>query len=521
MKELTAATRAELEHQCAELAAGNPGLQLYFRGQVHNHPPQPSELRTPSEAAGRIRVRYQRDLWKKAVLAAAPPSAASHRVDEIAASCLLQHYGFRSWFIDVTSDLNIALWFATRRFRQVNGLHFIPAHGPNETHVDHPLGAINTLDLPIAHYDRAEAPGHIFVYAVEPSSPLFVDLQHHAPESAERVRRQQGAGLFPTTDHDYSGIQIAHIDLAPGMAADVKKLRSASGELLTTKYLFPGPDDDPMYALLLQLPRVAEPGDDQGDHHLQVAVDAFGVPLYNSPSMTDHIPSLLKRAVRGTTTRCLTCMGFTDSTVELPITGPGGAPRDIFKPAHLREGNDAAETDRLADRALARALSPDAASPSPDLAAWPGKRLFLRSHVLRDVTPFLVYTDPYPLMRGYVLEQSADGALRFRLVQEFQDGALLVYPDLEDPGLQVNGALGQDLATLQRHECSGGTDKRWCGFCELVAIAQHAPWLHSYLEGVATEEAFIQRNSGGHYALYWADPDGVDPLGEPWSTSPN
>jgi hypothetical protein len=524
MKELNAVTLAEFKQHCEALAADYPDLRLYFRGQVHNHPPTPSELRPSTEAADRIREHYRRGLWMNAVMAAVYEPGSSPGVDEIAASCLLQHYGFRSWFIDVTSDPNIALWFATRRYTVENKLFYVPAHRAGEKHVDHPFGAINTLQLPIAHYVAAQ-PGHIYVYAVDPSNKSFVDLQEHAPASAVRVRRQQGAGLFPTSARDYRGLQVAHIDLAPAVADEVADLRSAAGELLTTEHLFPGPGEDSMYKLLLRLPRIAAEDDESAD--LRVAVDAFDVPLYESRSMTEYIPALLSRAVAGTTRWCLTCLGHTEATVELPITRPGGAPREIFKPAHL-QNTDAGDLDSgdthsgevhdLAERALVRAIGPSASAPSPGLSGWPAKRLFLRIHVLRDVWSFLMNSDPYPLVRGYILEAQPEGTLTFRLVQELDNGAIGIYPSPSDPGFDVNRAPGYELAaTLGEHDCSGGTADKMCDYCEQVLIALHTPWIHAYLEGVSTGEAFLHRNSPHHYALYWADADGAEPLGEPWA----
>lgn len=523
MRELNAATLAEFKQHCDALAADYPDLRLYFRGQVHNHPPTPSELRPSTEAADRIRTHYRRALWMNAVMAAVYEPGSSPRVDEIAASCLLQHYGFRSWFIDVTSDPNIALWFATRRYTVENKLVYVPAHRAGDKHVDHPFGAINTLQLPMAHHVATE-PGHIYVYAVDPSNESFVDLQKHAPVSAERVRRQQGAGLFPTSARDYRGLQVAHIDLAPSLADEVADLRSAAGDLLTTDHLFPGPAEDSMYKLLLRLPRIAAQNHESAG--VRIAEDAFDVPLYESSSMTKYIPALLDRAVAGTTPLCLTCLGHTDATVELPITRPGGAPREIFKPAHLQKA-DAGDLDSddthsgeahdLAERALVNAMGPPASAPSPGLSGWPAERLFLRVHVLRDVGSFLMNRDPYPLVRGYNLEAQPDGTLTFRLAQEFADGEIRIYPSPSDPGFDVNRALGYDLETLRQHECNGGTADKMCDFCETLLIALHSPWIHAYLAGVSTGEAFFHRNSPHHYALYWADANGAEPIGEPWA----
>ena len=113
-------TIAQLRAAVSRLAAEYPDRRLVFRGQIHDYPLVPSAARLDES---------DEQTWMRTALTTVWESFAAFFLDDLceralmersrivpAGMALLQHYGWRSWFIDVTFEPLIACWFALNRW---------------------------------------------------------------------------------------------------------------------------------------------------------------------------------------------------------------------------------------------------------------------------------------------------------------------------------------------------------------------------------------------------------------------
>ncbi|NMN06416.1 MULTISPECIES: FRG domain-containing protein [unclassified Novosphingobium] len=129
-----------IESFVAGLAPPKAGSVRVFRGQAKDYGTLiPSSLRTAAAARGRAIWRayahhLTEDIWRDDPVqkgfierpnhpfhiegVRGIPNAEKHKVNEIWGQAVVQHYGPGAPFLDVTTSLEIALWFATHHFEQ-------------------------------------------------------------------------------------------------------------------------------------------------------------------------------------------------------------------------------------------------------------------------------------------------------------------------------------------------------------------------------------------------------------------
>ena len=155
----------------------------------------------------------------------------------VLAEALIQHYGYQTTYIDITPSIEVALWFATHKF---------------EGKMDSPYGAAPPFRLTFPAWHRpADAPGVVYVLDVQPWDGVsgiqegeYVDLLSIAPEGVNRPRRQVGGLVYAR--EDLYGLVGAKFEI--GFPWE------EVGEDWPTDYVFPGPDQDPIYSNLLRAP---------------------------------------------------------------------------------------------------------------------------------------------------------------------------------------------------------------------------------------------------------------------------
>ena len=151
-----------------------------------------------------------------------------------------QHYGAPTGMLDVTTDPDVALWFAVHPYRGSG------EGGP-------------------AHYESARSPGH--VYVLRAAADHVVPLSTFFFDSNTRPRRQQAAALFmdpvpdelleralkvvprwalPQIPAGYTFADLVIARIAVGAAV------SPPGAGWTATHLFPCQDEDALYAHLLK-----------------------------------------------------------------------------------------------------------------------------------------------------------------------------------------------------------------------------------------------------------------------------
>ena len=269
----------QLRLRIRELARKHPGEKLVFRGQVgfYKGAVVPSIMREGQAAYhehqhpfwytlvtdmvfSRV-IEYQKWLQSRRAQGK-EPSAATEPSEEPATPAslgshierLLQHYGARSNYVDVTSSLPVALWFA----HHAHNMHDLPLLPGDVPDVDPPLdpyGQMRVYD--VAWYEQAwpeKKTGYLFILA--PNIPRnrgalrhgdYIDLNPNV--MATRINRQR-AGLIFAEQAVESGDLHKFVLRVFRFALPLKGVPRFVKETETT-VLFPPPDEDLTYAKLL------------------------------------------------------------------------------------------------------------------------------------------------------------------------------------------------------------------------------------------------------------------------------
>lgn len=160
---------------------------------------------------------------------------------------LLQHYGFRSWFVDITSDPEIAAWFATHKYISGRILvaqgHIHSDPDPSAHLTDRSAAVVST-----ARYERCDTDGFLFVFQASNDRGSAYSLSETLSPSALRVHRQKGGALIPPLD----GLPVSSLLLATFIIDGSIVLP----ERLNAHWLFPPPSADEVYKKLLRVPYV-------------------------------------------------------------------------------------------------------------------------------------------------------------------------------------------------------------------------------------------------------------------------
>ncbi len=269
---------AKLQQAIEELGATFPGTLLVFRGQTEFHDGRltPSMARKTAEdgdethllwiAAVGENLRYgepdpltkmEREL--KAAAGIALPSQAEEsfwaEIDPAgpAGQAILQHYGARTHFIDVSKSLEVAMWFAHFRFRMRRDLFSLEELAVRGVRweEDDPAPEYDIAWYEPAWSETSLASGYLFVLAprVPQSGETLVHGEYIDLSCCPSLRMQvQHAGLVY--------IDLQRKEPGAGTVAVFKfklPLAGAPAEVLDPMVtrLFPTPDKDPLYGRIL------------------------------------------------------------------------------------------------------------------------------------------------------------------------------------------------------------------------------------------------------------------------------
>jgi FRG domain len=203
----------------ASLSESNPGHLLLYRGQNNLHPTVRSRLSRPD-------VRYEPDV-EQGLSAIAGNILGSDIITPRNIhfrKAVLQHYGYKTHYVDVTSDPVVAAWFSTSRFES------------------HPLlygGALTRRIEQVCYVTRTEGIGFVLVLAVPNAEALkarrrLFDISTLKPFL--RPGRQKAWLLYDRKPllPDPNEFWVATISV------DCSKFKSE----LSSNYLFPLPTED-------------------------------------------------------------------------------------------------------------------------------------------------------------------------------------------------------------------------------------------------------------------------------------
>jgi hypothetical protein len=173
---------------------------------------------------------------------------------------ILQHYGWRSFFLDATADFAVACWFAANRY------HREPCGELVEDCFEEPLFVTRER----AWYEPAEERGCVYVLsrkALRAHDLQSVDLVEITTASGRpRFLAQSAFMVGPLYGNLPDDCLITRV-CAPSAA--FRKYVELRPEL-SCEMLFPGPSDDPVLAALLSVPWVKR------EAGREIGIDFFG-----------------------------------------------------------------------------------------------------------------------------------------------------------------------------------------------------------------------------------------------------
>ncbi|HEX8527326.1 hypothetical protein [Allosphingosinicella sp.] len=237
MKQIRAESAAELESLITEHGEG-----ALFRGQTEHYgePDRPSVV-TSFDRRGCIPSEMLK--WSRYAKNVLGVFIGKHGGSLEFSQALLQHYGWRSFYIDCSSSPAVGAWFAAHKYSDRFAIEM------SEDYEERPVW----LRKRMAQYAYEEGEGHLYVLDEATAARVgSVDLAALRIESYRCRTEAQSAWLIgPLRNAPVpSGCFRAHIIANRSVFRDY----AAERGLTDTNALFPPPEEDPILHALLSLP---------------------------------------------------------------------------------------------------------------------------------------------------------------------------------------------------------------------------------------------------------------------------
>ncbi|WP_230941858.1 FRG domain-containing protein [Burkholderia stagnalis] len=217
-----------------------------FRGQVKHYF---NETGTPSfptsfERKGCIPPLMQKWLYFARALIRAVSGAKYEDISDEFVQAILQHYGWRSFYIDLTKSLAVACWFASHQYSEERTIDMC------ENHEEDPVWLVHTQ----ASYSEVESgKGHLYVIDIAALKARGVglhDLDEISVEGGPLRFHAQHACLAGVVRHLPPDSVVAHLTVENGVLLQ----RCSDAGLSKTDDLFPSAKTDFLLRALLDIP---------------------------------------------------------------------------------------------------------------------------------------------------------------------------------------------------------------------------------------------------------------------------
>lgn len=208
---------------------GDSKAPVYCRGECRRHSSLiPSLFRgSTSDEEVDKRVQAEEHLERKV----RDTFSGMKRFSERHITAILQHYGVRTSWIDLVDNLYIAVWFALHDRRQVAEDSFSYAKSKSSTGWIHFVSTVGSHLPSLQPRDLR-------------SEHLSLSLRPHAQHGISISRRSR--------KHWNSGnIDLQSYVVASAEISNDTRFWHLAGYMLDPSFLFPGPDDDDTYKVLL------------------------------------------------------------------------------------------------------------------------------------------------------------------------------------------------------------------------------------------------------------------------------
>lgn len=188
---------------------------------------------------------------------------------------VLQHYGWRSFFLDATGDAKIAAWFASNEYMSSRVVNLV------EDCFESPVALVSEM----ASFERAMGIGHLYVLSRKVIRRSHIGAVHLSEIATNRGRpryvRQDAYMVGPV---DPLGLAAECISCHITAPSDVLAIYAQG---LSVETLFPGPSDDPILNELLAMPweKIGELVDGIGSYGRSLPI-----PEYNL-HVVKHMPA--------------------------------------------------------------------------------------------------------------------------------------------------------------------------------------------------------------------------------------
>jgi len=157
---------------------------------------------------------------------------------------ILQHYGWRSWYVDCTTNPHVAAWFASHCYRSKLSAVLV------EDHKERPV----FLKYRPAAYDFSDGNGYLYLIdqkIAEQNCGLTDLTRMKLPEARLRAAAQSAWLLGPLQNRPIPNEAFLAQITAP---RQVLLEMAQEGEIFQTSDLFPNQNEDPILRVLLSLP---------------------------------------------------------------------------------------------------------------------------------------------------------------------------------------------------------------------------------------------------------------------------
>ncbi|WP_244630042.1 FRG domain-containing protein [Pseudomonas syringae] len=253
---------------------GSFGEDVLFRGQTSHY----GEVGAPSIGMSFDRkdcIPSEMLKWCRYSQSVLDAYIAKHRADFGYQQALLQHYGWRSFYVDCTSSPAVAAWFASHKYTEATTLELCEDCDERAVMVRKRM----------ARYAPVMGTGHMYV--LNKKAANHVGLVNLATLTVEGYRPRtvaQSAWLLgPLHNPIPQNCFLAQITVP----SDVLQSYAAARGLTNTNTLFPSPAEDPILRSLLGLPW----------EEIKSEASLKNLPAFKRTlELTEYHPSLLKIA---------------------------------------------------------------------------------------------------------------------------------------------------------------------------------------------------------------------------------
>lgn len=274
----TIKTSNDFDSVISEIVEAHSDKMIVFRGQVTDYPLTASIFRGESSLPAPGCDPFLTASWSnycRRLLA-----NLSETIIDAPSACLalMQHYGYRSFFVDVTEDPEIALWFALNKFVK----KVVPIF-------------VDSLNLRSAKvmWARYELVSNGFIYVLGVTKKLFGEryfsLMKITPTIATRVFRQKAGAISCTGIRRHADdLLLCKIEISDPQKDLINKVRG-----IKTEFLFPPPYEDRVYKSLCTIPYYVPYNREIGPLNIQLAESILPVPLFANSLrdiVKDYIP---------------------------------------------------------------------------------------------------------------------------------------------------------------------------------------------------------------------------------------